>query len=66
MHYLEKTVKMKNKINSKIKNINLYYIFSLLVLFLITVTLLNNGYSQSDSVTEDLDSQIDLKKKFII
>ena len=57
---------MKNKINSKIKNINLYYIFSLLVLFLIAVTLLNNGYSQSDSVTEDLDSQIDIKKKFII
>src|SRR5918995_700104 len=57
---------MANKINSKINTINLYYIFSLIIFFLITLTLLNNGYSQSDSVTENLDSQIDIKKKFII
>jgi high-affinity iron transporter len=57
---------MGNKINSKIKTINLYYIFSFIGLFLITLTFLNNGYSQSDSITEDLDSQIDIKKKFII
>src|SRR5918995_1878787 len=57
---------MANKINSKINTINLYYIFSLIIFFLITLTLLNNGYSQSNSVTENLDSQIDIKKKFII
>jgi high-affinity iron transporter len=57
---------MANKINSKIITIKLYYIFSLLIFFLITLTLLNNGYSQSDSVTDNLDSQIDIKKKFII
>lgn len=66
MHCLEDTVRMKNKINSKINKINLYYIFSLLVFFLITVTLLNNGYSQSDSVNDERDSQIDIKKKFIL
>src|ERR687898_902628 len=52
--------------NSKIKIINLYYVFSFIGLFLITLTFLNNGYSQSNSITEDLDSQIDIKKKFII
>jgi high-affinity iron transporter len=57
---------MANKINSKIKTINLCYIFSFIGLFLITLTFLNNGYSQSDSISEDLDSQIDIKKKFII
>jgi high-affinity iron transporter len=57
---------MANKINSKINTINLYYIFSLIIFFFITLTLLNNGYSQSDSVTENLDSQIDIKKKFIV
>jgi high-affinity iron transporter len=57
---------MANKINSKINTIKLYYIFSLIIFFLITLTLLNNGYSQSDSVTENLDSQIDIKQKFII
>ena len=66
MHYLEDTVRMKYKINSKINKINLYYIFSLLVFFLIPVTLLNNGYSQSDSVNDERDSQIDIKKKFIL
>jgi high-affinity iron transporter len=57
---------MANKINSKINIIKLYYIFSLIIFFLITLTLLNNGYSQSDSVTDNFDSQIDIKKKFII
>ncbi len=57
---------MRNKINSKINTFKLYYIFSLMIFFLLTLTLLNNGYSQSDSVTEDLISQIDIKKKFII
>src|ERR671913_620655 len=57
---------MTNKINSKIKITNLYYVFSFIGLFLITLTFLNNGYSQSDSITEDLDSPIDIKKKFII
>ncbi|HET9807272.1 MAG TPA: FTR1 family protein [Nitrososphaeraceae archaeon] len=38
----------------------------MIVFFLLTLTLLNNGYSQSDSVTDDLISQIDIKKKFII
>jgi len=66
LHYLEDTVRMKYKINSKINKINLYYIFSLLVFFLIPVTLLNNGYSQSDSVNDERDSQIDIKKKFIL
>jgi high-affinity iron transporter len=37
-----------------------------MIFFLLTLTLLNNGYSQSDSVAEDLISQIDIKKKFII
>ena len=53
---------MTNKINT----IKLDYVFSFIVFFLITLTLLNNGYSQSDSVTKDLDSQIDIQKKFII
>ena len=57
---------MANKIYSKINTINLYYVFSFIIFFLITLTLLNNGYSQRDSITEDLDSQIDIKKKFII
>jgi high-affinity iron transporter len=57
---------MTNKINSKINNIKLYYIFSFIVFFLITITLLNNGYSQSEAVNEDPVSQIDIKKKFII
>jgi high-affinity iron transporter len=57
---------MTNKINSKINSFKLFYIFSLIVFFLLTLTLLNNGYSQSDSVTDDLISQIDIKKKFII
>ncbi|HKO39761.1 MAG TPA: FTR1 family protein [Nitrososphaeraceae archaeon] len=57
---------MANKINSKINTNNLYYVFSPIIFFLITLTLLNNGYSQSDSVTENLDSQIDIKKRFII
>ena len=58
---------MSNKINTKINTINLYYVFSLItIFFLITLPLLNNGYSQSDSVTEDVVSQIDIKKKFII
>jgi high-affinity iron transporter len=57
---------MANKINSKINTIKLYYIFSFIIFFLITLTLLNNGYSQSDSVTDNLDSQIEIKKKFII
>jgi len=57
---------MTNKINSKINKIKLYYIFSFIVFFLIPLTLLNNGYSQSDSVNEDLVSQIDIKKKFIV
>ena len=57
---------MANKINSKINTINLYYVFSFIVFFLITLTMLNNGYSQSDSITEVLDSPIDIKKKFII
>ena len=53
---------MTNKINT----IKLDYVFSFIVFFLITLTLLNNGYSQSDSVTKNLDSQIDIQKKFII
>ena len=53
---------MTNKINT----IKLDYVFSFIVFFLITLSLLNNGYSQSDSVTKDLDSQIDIQKKFII
>ncbi|HEX6645866.1 MAG TPA: FTR1 family protein [Nitrososphaeraceae archaeon] len=57
---------MTNKVNSKTNIINLYYVFSFIVFFLITLTMLNNGYSQSDSVTEVLDSPIDIKKKFII
>ncbi|MDW3611317.1 MAG: FTR1 family iron permease [Nitrososphaeraceae archaeon] len=57
---------MANKVNSKINTIKLYYVFSFIGFFLITLTLLNNGYSQRDSITEDLDSQIDIKKKFII
>src|SRR4030095_14380191 len=58
---------MANKINSKINTINLYYVFSFIGFFLFTITLLlNSGYSQSDSITEDLDSQIDIQKKFII
>ncbi len=58
---------MANKINSKINIINLYYVFSFIGFFLFTITLLlNSGYSQSDSITEDLDSQIDIQKKFII
>lgn len=58
---------MVNKINTKINTIKLYYVFSLIaIFFLITLPLLNDGYSQSDSVTEDLLSQIDIKKKFII
>src|SRR5829696_6602917 len=57
---------MTNKINSKINKIKLYYIFSFIVFFLIPLTLLNNGYSQSDSLNEDLVSQIDIKKKFIV
>ena len=55
---------MTNKINSKINKIKVYYIFSLIaVFFLLTFTLLNNGYSQSDSITDDLISQMDIKKK---
>lgn len=58
---------MANKINSKINIINLYYVFSFIGFFLFTITLLlNSGYSQSDSITQDLDSQIDIQKKFII
>ena len=58
---------MVNKINTKINTIKLYYVFSLIaIFFLITLPLLNDGYSQSDAVTEDLLSQIDIKKKFII
>ena len=57
---------MVNKINSKINTIKLYYVFSFIVFFLITLLFLNNGYSQSDSVSEDLDSPLDIKKKFII
>src|SRR5215203_320701 len=53
---------MTNKINT----IKLDYVFSFIVFFLITLILLNNGYSQSDSVTKNLDSQIDIQKKFII
>jgi high-affinity iron transporter len=53
---------MTNKINT----IKLDYVFSFIVFFLITLTLLNNAYSQSDSVTKNLDSQIDIQKKFII
>ena len=53
---------MTNKINT----IKLDYVFSFIVFFLITLSLLNNGYSQSDSVTKNLDSQIDIQKKFII
>src|SRR5918994_5065348 len=57
---------MAKKINSKINNIKLDYIFPFIVLFLITITLSNNGYSQSESVNEDLVSKTDIKKKFII
>lgn len=57
---------MTNKINSKINKIKLYYIFSFILFSLITLTLLNNGYSQNDVVNEDRVSQIDIKKKFII
>jgi high-affinity iron transporter len=53
---------MTNKINT----IKLYYVFTFVVFFFFTFTLFNNGYSQSDSVTKNLDSQIDIKKKFII
>src|SRR6187200_1463466 len=53
---------MTNKINT----IKLYYVFTFIVFFFFTFTLFNNGYSQSDSVTKNLDSQIDIKKKFII
>ena len=57
---------MTNKINSKINKIKFDYIFPFIVLFLITITLLNNGYSQSGSVNEDLVSKTDIKEKFII
>ena len=53
---------MTNKINK----IKFDYIFPFIVLFLITITLSNNGYSQSESVNEDLVSKTDIKKKFII
>jgi high-affinity iron transporter len=50
----------------KINKIKIDYIFPFIVLFLITITLSNNGYSQSESVNEDLVSETDIKKKFII
>jgi high-affinity iron transporter len=57
---------MTNKKKSKINTFKSHYVFSLLIFFLLTLTLLNNSYLQSDSVTDDLISQIDIKKKFII
>ena len=65
MKFLENIVR-KNKINSKISNISFYYIFSLLIFVIIIFTSLNNGYSHSDSVTYERNSQIDIKNKFII
>lgn len=65
MKFLENIVR-KNKINSKISNIHFYYIFSLLIFLIIIFTSLNNGYSQSDSVSDERNSLIDLKNKFII
>jgi high-affinity iron transporter len=66
LHYLKDTIRTENKINSKIYKIKLFHIFSFLVFFLISVTLLNNGYSQSDSVNTVLDPRVDIKKSFII
>lgn len=58
---------MTNKISLKINKIKLSsYIASFIVFFLITLTLVNNVYSQNDSVNEDLVSPIDIKTKFII
>ena len=65
MKFLENIVR-KNKINSKINNIIFSCIFSLLIFVIIIFTSLNNAYSQSDSVTDERNSQIDLKNKFII
>ena len=65
MKFLENIVR-KNKINSKINNISFSCIFSLLIFVIIIFTSLNNAYSQSDSVTDERNSQIDLKNKFII
>ena len=55
---------MKNKKKLRINTFKSHYVFSLLIFFLLTS--LNNSYSQSDSVTDDLISQMDIKKKFII
>ena len=65
MKFLKNIVR-KNKINSKINNIIFSCIFSLLIFIVIIFTSLNNAYSQSDSVTDERSSQIDLKNKFII
>jgi len=65
LKFLENIVR-KNKINSKINNIVFSCIFSLLFFVIIIFTSLNNAYSQSDSVTDERNSQIDLKNKFII
>ena len=65
MKFLENIVR-KNKINSKINSIIFSCIFSLLFFVIIIFTSLNNVYSQSDSVTDERNSQIDLKNKFII
>ena len=59
---------MRNKIDSKLRSSKLKYLVSLIFIFFIfTITSSShNGYSQSGSVTEDLVSQLDIKKKFII
>jgi high-affinity iron transporter len=58
---------MRNKIDSILHSIKIKYLVSLIFIFFIfTFTSFHNAYSQSDSVTKDIVSQLDIKKKFII
>ncbi|HJT85713.1 MAG TPA: FTR1 family protein [Nitrososphaeraceae archaeon] len=57
---------MENKTGLKLFRFNFYNLFSLLLFFFITLSLLGHAYSQSEAKTGELNSQQDIKKNFII
>ena len=57
---------MKVKTNIKLSNLEFSCIFSLIVFFLIAFNFDGNAFSQGSSGTEELNSQSDIKKNFII
>jgi high-affinity iron transporter len=57
---------MKVKTNIKLSNLGYSCIFSLIVFFLIAFNFVGSAFSQGGSGTEELNSQSDIKKNFII